>query len=133
MVDLARRRLQNFSHFGKDRAGGNILDGLQANQARLPHLFHADQIAIIGVTGRADGNFEFVLIVSRVRSGFANVPFHAAGAQHRAGHAKGDGVCGRQNPYALGAPDPNAVLREQVFVFDDARFEILAKAFHFLF
>src|SRR6266446_310503 len=133
MVDLTRRRLQNFSHLSEDRAGRNILDGLQANQARLPHLFHADQIAIVGVSGRADGNLKFVLIVGRVRRGFANVPFDATGSEHGPGYTEGDGVGSRQNPHALGTPDPNAILREQILVFDDARFEILAEPCDFLF
>src|SRR5204863_3165077 len=91
VIDLARRRFQYLSYFGHDRPGRNILDGLEADQPRLPHLFHPDQITIVRVSGHANRNFEFVLIIRRVRSGLADVPFHATGPQDRPGHAKRDG------------------------------------------
>ena len=133
MIDLARRRLQNFSHLPQDRPRGNIFDRLHADQPRLPHLFHAHQVPVVSISGRPHGNFKFVLIVSSIRRGFANVPLHAAGPQHRPRHAKRDGICRCQNSDALGARDPDAVLRQQSFVFNDARFKILAESFHFLF
>jgi len=82
VIDLAWRRLQNFANFRHDRPRRNIFDGLQTDQPRLPHFFHADQIPIVGVSGCTNGNLEFVLIVGRIRRGFADVPFHSAGAEH---------------------------------------------------
>src|SRR2546421_164388 len=75
---------------------------------------------------------EFVLIVGRVRHGLADVPFHTASSEHRPGHTKGDGICRGQNPDTLGTPDPDAVLCEQSFVFNNARFKILAEPFNIL-
>ena len=72
------------------------------------------------------------MIVGRVRHGLADVPFHTASSEHRPGHTKGDGICRGQNPDTLGTPDPDAVLREQSFVFNDARFKILAEPFNIL-
>src|SRR5438093_1186965 len=132
MLNLARWRLQYLSYFRHDWSGGNIFDGLEADQTRLPHLFHADQIAVVRVTGCADSNLELVLIVRRVRRGLADVPLHAAGPQHWPGHAKCDGVRRRQNSHAFRPPDPDAVLREQLLVFHDARFEILAESLNIL-
>src|SRR5207244_12477300 len=59
-------------------------------------------------------------------------PLPTASSEHRPGHTKGDGICRGQNPNTLGTPDPDAVLREQSFVFNDARFKILAKPFNIL-
>src|SRR5882672_2535812 len=44
VVNLSRRRLQDLADFAHDRPGRNILDGLKANQARLTHLFHPDDV-----------------------------------------------------------------------------------------
>src|SRR5260370_14233587 len=132
VIDFAWRRLQNFPRFSHGRPSGIILDGLQTDQPRLPHFFHADQVTIVRVSGCTDGNLEFVLIVGRVRRGFADVPFHAASPQHWPGHAKRDGVRRGQDPHALGSPDPDAALREQSFVFPDARFKTFSHPFTFL-
>src|SRR5215471_2393468 len=61
VIDLSRRRLQHFTYFTENRAGRNVFDGLQADQARLAHLFYANEIPVIGVAGGAHGNFKFVL------------------------------------------------------------------------
>src|ERR1700732_4560636 len=51
VVDLAGRRLQYLADLAHDRPGGYVLDSLQADQARVAHLFHAHNVPVIGVAG----------------------------------------------------------------------------------
>src|SRR5690348_7323995 len=127
MIDFARRGLQHFAYFRHDRAGGNVFYGLQTDQARLPHLFHAHEVAVVGVARGAYGNFKFVLVVGGVGHRFANVPLHAAGAKHRTRGTESNRVFRLQNSYALCTAEPDAVLRQQVLVVLDAWFEGFAE------
>jgi len=43
---------------------------------------HAHHVAVVSVAVGAHGNFKFVLVVGGIGLRFAEVPFHAAGAQH---------------------------------------------------
>src|ERR1700722_9115325 len=112
VVNLSRRRLQHFSDFTHDRAGRNIFDGLQADQPRLAHFFHAHDVPIVGVAIFADRNFKFILVVRGVRHRLADVPLHAAGAQHRPRSAVIDGFLCGQDANSLGASHPDAIFSE---------------------
>src|SRR5690349_9871181 len=133
VIDLPGRRLQNFADTSHDGPGGNIFDGLETNKARLPHLFNAHHVAIIGVSICADGNLKFVLVVGRVWRGLAQIPFHAAGAKHRTTGAESDAIGGIQKTDVAGPANPDAVAGEQIGIFLDAAFEILAESLDVLF
>ena len=64
--------------------------------------------------------------------GLAQVPLHAAGAQHRPGHAQRDAILGIENADALGALHPDAVGGQQLFVFIELGQEIVAELLHVL-
>src|SRR5215468_6913237 len=129
VINLPWRGFQNFSDACHDRARGNIFDGLQADKARLAHLFDAHHVAVVGIAVDADRNFKFVLVVGGVRHGFAEVPLHATRAQHRPAGTQGDAIRGVQQADVTRAAQPDAVAREQVGVFLNARFKTTAEAF----
>ena len=60
-------------------------DGLAHDADGLPHLLHAHHVSIVGVAVFARGDFEFVFFVARVGLLLAQIPPHAAPAQHRTG------------------------------------------------
>ena len=67
----------------------------------------------------ADRNLEIEFGVVRVGLRLAQVPLHAAGAQHRPGHAERDGVGGGNHANIFRALQPDAVGGQQRFVFVD--------------
>src|SRR5690606_38510921 len=93
----------------------------------LPHLGHADQVAVVAVAVDADRDVELDLGVLRVRLLLAQVPGHARTTQHRAGHAPGQRLLGRDHADADGALLPDAVVGEQGLVLVDAVRELLRK------
>ena len=82
----------------------------------MPHLLHADDIPVVGVTVFADGNFEIKVGVSSVGLGFAQVPFHTAGTQHRTGHTERYAFPGGNLTHIFGALDPDTVGCKKFFV-----------------
>src|SRR3989449_504875 len=128
VVHLPHWRLEHFADARHDRPGGNVLDSLQADQARLPHLFYAHQVAVVGVPVPPSRNLKFVLVVSGVGHGLADVPLYPARAENRSGDSEINGLLRREHPDALRAPQPDAVLRQQVLVLSDLVLEILAEA-----
>src|SRR6202166_358177 len=106
VINLARRRLQHLADLPHDGPGRNIFDGLQADQPRLAHFFHPDNVPVVGIAILADGDFKFVQVVRGVRHRLADVPFHAARTKHRAGSAVIDRFLGGEDANALGASHP---------------------------
>ena len=133
MIDFAHRRLDHLGHFAHDRAFGNPVDRLLDDAHRLAHFFHADQVPVVGVAVCAGRNFEIEFGVSRVRLGFPQIPLHAAGAQHRTGHAERNAIGGRDHANIPGALNPDAVGGEQRFVFVDLRREERQKILYVFF
>src|ERR1019366_6492998 len=109
MIDFAHRRLDDLGDLAHDRAFRNAVDGLFDDAHRLPHFHHADHVPVVRVAVFAGWNFEIELGVGRVGLGFAQVPFHAAGAQQRTGDAKRNAIAGRDYADILGALQPDAV------------------------
>src|SRR5207249_1419765 len=67
------------------------------------------------------GDFEIGIWICGVWLRFAQIPFHATGAQHRAGHAEPFAICRRNKPNAPGALHPDAIRGQQLFVFVNLR------------
>ena len=67
--------------------GEQLVDALLHDRRRLPHLFHADDGAVVTVAVLADGNVEFHLLVALVGLRFAQVPSGAGAAHHHAREA----------------------------------------------
>ena len=80
---------------------GNFSDCLLDDAQRLPHLLHAHHVPVVGVAVVSNGNFEIEVRIGGVGLRFAQVPLHAAGAQHRTGHAQGDALLAEIMPTSL--------------------------------
>ena len=98
----------------------NLLHGLADNLQALAHLRNPDHVAREAVRIGARGHVEVKFIITGIRKNLAIVVRHACSAQRGPGHAECDGIFGRDIAYALGAAHPDAVAREQLFVFVDA-------------
>src|SRR6516162_2465445 len=133
MIDFASGRLQDFADLAKDWSVRDFLDRLQANQARLAHLFHANHVAVIGVAFRAGGDIELILLVGGVGLRLAQVPPYPAGAKNGAGGAEGDAVGGTEDADVASPSDPDAVAGEEIDIILDAAFEVLAEALNVFF
>ncbi|EXI74626.1 MAG: hypothetical protein AW10_04228 [Candidatus Accumulibacter appositus] len=92
------------------------VDALLENAIRLAHLFHAHQIAIIGVAGLADRDVEIDPIIDLVRLFLAQVPGNTRAAQHRTGKTTLQGALRRHDGHIDKALLPNPVIGEQRFV-----------------
>src|SRR5215471_5877121 len=119
VIDLSYRRLHHFRNFGHDGAFRDALDRLLNDPKRLPHLGHAYDVPVVRVAILAGRNFEIEILVVGVGQGFADVPLHAARAQHGAGHAERDAVFARDQADAFRPLQPDAVCREQFLVLVD--------------
>src|SRR5262249_44013678 len=64
-------------------------DALVHDADRLPHLFHADAVAIVVVTVLADRNIEVELLVALIGLRLAQVPGRAGAAHHHARESPG--------------------------------------------
>ncbi len=130
MIDFAHRRLHHLRDLGHDRTVGNFADGLVDDPQRLAHLLHAHHVPVEGVAILANRNFEIEIGVSRVGLGLAEIPFHAAGAQHRSGYAQRDAFPGGNLAHILGALNPDAVGGEQFLVFVNLGSHEIEKLFY---
>src|SRR5215472_2931250 len=128
MIDLPWSRLEHLADFAEDCTLRNFLDGLQANEARLSHLFHANHVPVIGVAFGTGGDFELVLVIGGVGLGLAHVPLYTAGAKDRAGSSECNAIGSAEDSDVASAPDPDAVAGEEVDVVLDATLEMLAEA-----
>src|SRR5246127_3197898 len=128
VIDLAGGRLEDFAYLAEDRSLGNSFDGLQADQAGLAHLFHANHVPVVSVAVGADGNFELILVVGRVGLSLAQVPLHAASAKKGTGGAESDAVGGTEHADVARAANPDTVAGQEIDIVLDAALEILAEA-----
>src|SRR5580704_4293052 len=94
----------------------------------LPHLRHAYHVARETVGIRTRRNVKFELFIARIGKHFPVVVGDARRAKRGAGHAESHRVFRRNITNALGAAHPDAVSREQRFVFVDAARHHLQKA-----
>ena len=90
-VDLTFRRADDLGHLSGELALGHAFDALANHTCSLAHLFHADHVAVPGITVRADRHTELELTVCIVWDLTTNVPPHTGRAQVRAGQT----VCER--------------------------------------
>src|ERR1041385_6031649 len=77
MVIVTDGRLDQLRHFRVYRSVRHFLDGLLNDAARLAHLFHAHEVAIVRVTVLAERHFEIRVRISGIRSRLANIPSDA--------------------------------------------------------
>src|SRR5437763_547699 len=77
VVVVARGRFDDLRDFGVDGAVRHLLQSLLDDAARLPHLFEADEVAVVRVAVLADGHVEVEVCVGGVRAAFAYVPCDA--------------------------------------------------------
>src|SRR3954453_22692817 len=66
VVGFARRWLDQPGHPADDRPLGQAVEGLADDPNRLPELLHANEVAVVGVAGRANRHLEVEFLVSRV-------------------------------------------------------------------
>ena len=85
----------------------------------LAELLHAAEVAVVAVAVDPDGHVEFHLVVRVVRLALADVPGHAAAAQHDAREGVVEGVGGGDDADALGPAFPDSVVCEEFFGFVD--------------
>ena len=82
---------------------------------RLPHLFHADAVAVVAVAVLADRNVEIQLRIALVGLRLAQIPGGARAAHHHAGEAPGPGVLQADHADVDVALLEDAVAGQQVF------------------
>ena len=98
----------------------------------MPHLGHAHQVPVVSVAVLTDWNLEVEVLVVGVGLRFAQVPLHAAGAQHWARHAQRDAIRSGNHSDIFRALDPDAIRGEQFFVLVDLRAKESEEVLHFL-
>src|SRR5437762_13393017 len=49
-----------------DRTGRQLLDDLSQNARALPHLFHADEVAIVTIAGAPNDDIEIIFLVVEI-------------------------------------------------------------------
>ena len=96
-----------------------LRDALLHDADRLPHLLHADAVAVVAVAVLADRNVEIHLGVAFVGLRLAQVPGRARAAHHHAGEAPLPGVL---QPHHA---DVDVALLEDAVV-GEQRFEVVA-------
>ncbi len=106
------------------RAWRHLIQALMDDAQALAELLHPAQVAIIAVAVDADGDIELHLAVGVVRGALAYVPGHAGAAQHDAREAVVERVGGGDDADALGAPDPDPVVGEELLGLVDAVAEL---------
>src|SRR5258708_30421725 len=121
VVRLARRRLDQSRNLADDRTLGNALRRLPDDLERLPEFLHAHEIPIVGVAGHADGDVELHLVVRGVRLVLAHVARDAGSAQRRTAETEADRFRTRDDADAARPLEPDAVVRQQLFVLVDLR------------
>lgn len=94
------------------------------NPQTLPELLHPAQIPIIAVAVDADGDIEFDLIVGIIGLRLADIPWDAGAAEHDAGEGVVKGIGGVDDTDTFCAPNPDAVVGEQLLSFIDAITEL---------
>src|SRR5580698_4883558 len=92
-----------------------FLDALLHDADRLPHLFHADAVAIVVVAVLADRNIEIELGINLVGLRLAQIPRRSRTAHHHAGEPARPGVLKRNNADIDVALFEDAVLGQQLF------------------
>src|SRR5262249_13845313 len=134
MIVIARRRFDHLRHFLRHyRAFGQFIDGLQDDLARLPHLFHAHQIAIVRVAVLSIRDVELKIGIALVGMRFAYIPLHARTAQRRPGQSHIYCIFGGDDSYSHSAAQPDAICIEHRLHFVDARRKSIAELLHLIF
>ena len=116
MIRLARGRFDEARHLADDRAFGKPFRRLPDDSERLAELFHPDQVAVVRVARRADGDVEVHLVVGGVRLVLPDVPRHAGPAQRRTAHPKRRRLRPADDAHALRPLEPDAIVRQQRLV-----------------
>ena len=109
------RRGRDLVVLDADGARGHLIEALVDDAEGLAELLHAAEVAVVAVAVDADGHVELDLVVRVVRLAFADVPRHAAAAQHHARVGVVERVGGGHHPDALRAPFPDPVVCQQFF------------------
>src|SRR6201989_2153614 len=130
MIIVARGRLDDLRNLCVDGAVRHPLQSLLHDAARLPHLFEAYEVTVVGVAVRADGYVEVHVCVGRVRTALAYVPGDARASQRRAGESDCNRFCRRDNADADRSPEPDSVLGEHRLVLSPALRKIISEALH---
>ena len=110
--------------FNPYRARRHFVEALVDYAQALAELLHPAEVAIIAIPVHAHGDIELHISVRVIRLRFANVPGHAAAAQHHAGERIIERVGSGDDADAFGAPDPDPVVGEEFFGFVDAVAEL---------
>src|SRR5215213_5642300 len=132
MIVVARGRLDDLRYFGVDGAAGHLIQGLLDDSARLPHLFEAHEVSVVGVAVLADWHVEVNVGVGRVRPRLAYVPRDARATERRAGEPDCYRVGGGDDADSDRAPEPDSVLGEHRLVLFEAVREVVHEALHVL-
>src|SRR5271169_60273 len=118
---LAFRRNNPWS-IGFERAYfGNFIRGLTHDLQALAHLRDAYQIPSVTIGFRARWHTEVKFFVTGVGEGLAVIVRDPCSSKTRAGCAQGNEGFRGEITHALQPPLPDAIFREQGFVFVDAR------------
>lgn len=102
----------------------HLVEALMDDAQALAELLHAAQVPVIAVAVDAHGDVELHLPVGIVRRALTYVPRHPGAAQHDAREAVVERVGGGDDADALGAPDPDPVVGEELLGLVDAVTEL---------
>lgn len=133
--EMVDQRLHVFLHRGAGRGGDfvvldthgawrHLVQALMDDAQRLAELLHPAQIPIIAIAVHAHGDIELHLAVRIVRRALAYVPGHPGAAQHDAREGVVERVGGGHDADALGAPDPDPVVGQELLGLVDAVAEL---------
>mmetsp|Transcript_4758 Transcript_4758/g.11747 ORF Transcript_4758/g.11747 Transcript_4758/m.11747 type:complete len:443 (+) Transcript_4758:85-1413(+) len=143
VLHLRARRRRHLAVVRLDHPLGHLVQALHDDSDALPHLLHADEVAVVAVSVRSHRNVKLHAVVHVVRLHLANVPRNPAAAQHGAGEAVRHGVARAHlaNLHEPLLPDSIAVehllelvdarrklLREQVDIFAESQRQVLRHA-----
>src|SRR5256714_15045749 len=110
-----------------DRAFWQFPDDLPQNARALPHLFHANEVAIVTIASAADDDIEIVFLVVEIRMFATQIVVDATSPQVRTRERVSDRAITRDHADVPRAIDEDTVTRQQFVDFVELRNEIVEK------
>src|SRR5262249_57498348 len=127
VIGLAGGGLDQARNLSDDRSLGNAFRRLTDDAERLPELLESHEVPIVRVAVGADRHVELHLVVRGVRLVLADVLRNARPAQRRTAQTDGNRFRSRNDADALRPLEPDAIVRQELFVLGDLRVHQIAE------
>eukprot|EP00053_Salpingoeca_punica_P008372 m.75267 g.75267 ORF g.75267 m.75267 type:complete len:437 (+) comp14572_c0_seq1:246-1556(+) len=127
VLHLRAARRADLGVVDADLACRHVVEALVDDADALAHLLAANEVAVIAVAARADGDVKLDAVVGIVGLRLAEIPGHAGATQHDTGEAVVEGLLGGDDANVNKALLPDAVAGQQLLHLVNALRELLGK------